>query len=177
MTIPPDIVDQVRRRADFACEYCGVTETDSGGRLSVDHFKPRAHGGADTLDNLLYCCHRCNLYKADYWPLQPHAPALWNPRQEARRAHLLGLADGTLYPTTPTGSFTLKRLRLNRPPLVAYRLQRQSQVEEHELLQRYREVIGTLERLQRQQADLLQEHRALLDQQRALLRLLLRREE
>jgi hypothetical protein len=61
--------------------------------------------------------------------------------------------------------------------LVAYRLQRQSQVEEHELLQRYREVIGTLERLQRQQADLLQEHRALLDQQRALLRLLLRREE
>ncbi len=67
MTAPPDIVDQVRRRANFACEYCGVTETDTGGRLSVDHLKPRAHGGADALDNLLYCCHRCNLYKADFW--------------------------------------------------------------------------------------------------------------
>ena len=29
---------QIRRRAAFACEYCGVTETDTGGLLTIDHF-------------------------------------------------------------------------------------------------------------------------------------------
>jgi hypothetical protein len=177
MTIPRDVTDQIRRGADFACEYCGVAETDTGGELTVDHFQPRAHGGTDDLSNLLYCCHRCNLYKADYWPMQASAPVLWNPRREPLHVHFLRLADGTLYPITAAGVFTLKRLRLNRPPLVAYRLRRQMQDEELQLLTRYREVIALVEQLQRQYASLLEEHQALLDEQRALLNLLLRGEE
>jgi HNH endonuclease len=43
----------------------GVTGNDSGGRLTVDHFQPQTHGGADNAGNLLYCCYRCNLYKSD----------------------------------------------------------------------------------------------------------------
>ena len=50
--------ERVRLRANFACEYCGVTETDTGGLLTVDHYQPRAHGGSDDLGNLVYCCHR-----------------------------------------------------------------------------------------------------------------------
>jgi len=38
MTITADIREQVRQRANFACEFCGVTETDTGGHLTVDHF-------------------------------------------------------------------------------------------------------------------------------------------
>ena len=38
-------------------------------------------GGADDPGNLLYCCQRCKLYKADYWPLQQNDPVLWNPRR------------------------------------------------------------------------------------------------
>ena len=113
-----NIVDEprstVRTRANFACEYCGVTEIDTGGELTIDHFQPKGKGGADHLDNLLYCCVRCNQYKADYWPNRPDDLMLWNPRQEPMATHLLLLADGHLYPITPVGEFTLKRLRLNR---------------------------------------------------------------
>jgi HNH endonuclease len=174
MTVSADLWEQVRRRADFACEYCGVTETDVGGQLTVDHFRPQARGGADDLGNLLYCCHRCNLYKADYWPMQSADRVLWNPRQELVGTHMLLLADGMLHPITPTGTFTLRRLRLNRPPLAAHRLRRQSQTEEIRLLARYREIVSVLEQLHRQQAALLEEHRALLEVQRTLLRTLLK---
>jgi len=31
MTITAELRDRVRQRANFACEYCGVTETATGG--------------------------------------------------------------------------------------------------------------------------------------------------
>jgi hypothetical protein len=40
---------QVRQRANFACEYCGVTETDSGGELTIDHYQPQSQNGSDEL--------------------------------------------------------------------------------------------------------------------------------
>jgi hypothetical protein len=163
----------VRQRASFACEFCGVTETDTGGELTVDHFHPKARGGADDISNLLYGCVRCNLYKADYWPTQPDELRLWNPRQESVESHLLMLVDGSLYPITLVGEFTLTRLRLNRPSLIAYRLRKQYQAEQAQLYTRYREIVAALERLHEQQMLLLEEHRALLNEQRNVLRLLL----
>jgi hypothetical protein len=177
VSISEDIRQQVRERANFACEYCGVTETDTGGELTVDHFQPRVCGGTDDLDNLLYCCYRCNQYKADYWPAQPEHPALWNPRRETIAGHLLLLADGTLYPISAMGEFTLKRLRLNRPALVALRLRKSARAEEQHLLTRYRDLLALLQQVHDQHAALLSEHRALLEEQRALLRLLLKRSE
>ncbi len=168
---------QVRERAGFGCEYCSVSETDSAGELTIDHFQPQTKEGTDDLNNLLYCCNRCNQYKADYWPSQASDPVLWNPRQEPMNLHLLTLADGTLYPITPTGIFTLKRLRLNRPPLVAYRLQKLHRAEESRMLTHYRELVTMLERLHQQQATLLDEQRVLLEEQRELLRLLLRQRD
>ena len=41
MIISDDIREKVRQRANFACEYCGVSETDTGDKLTVDHFNPR----------------------------------------------------------------------------------------------------------------------------------------
>ncbi|MCY2986445.1 MAG: HNH endonuclease signature motif containing protein [Planctomycetota bacterium] len=173
MTLDTQVRDQVRHRAGFACEYCGVTETDTGGELTVDHFRPRAHDGVDHVDNLVYCCPRCNQYKADYWPTNLGAPALWNPRREPLDAHFLALADGKFYPLTSTGTFTLQRLRLNRPPLVAYRRRRQGLAEESRFLAQYRDIVALLEQLQSQYAALLEEYRDLLQNQRRLLRLLL----
>jgi hypothetical protein len=40
MTVSREDVELVRTRAGFACEYCGVTETDCGGQLTVDHHHP-----------------------------------------------------------------------------------------------------------------------------------------
>jgi hypothetical protein len=177
MNVSETVRSQVRQRANFACEFCGVGETDAGGELTIDHFRPQSKGGVDDVENLLYCCQRCNLYKADYWPTHSDEPVLWNPRQESFDTHLLTLADGTLYPITPTGAFTLKRLRLNRPPLVAHRLRKHHQGEEQRLLARYRDLVVALEQLQTQQAVLLEEQRVLLEEQRALLQLLLKQRE
>jgi len=173
MTITAEIREQVRRRANFACEFCGVTETDAGGELTVDHFQPKTKGGDDRLDNLVYCCTRCNQYKLDYWPTHPDDPVLWNPRREAAAKHFLELDDGTLHPLTAVGAFTLKRLRLNRPPLVAYRMRKRQQAEEIRLLTRYRELVQLLEQLNTQLSALMEEQRQLLEEQRELLRLLL----
>ncbi len=63
MSIPNEIRVLVRQRANFACEFCGVTETDTGGELTIDHFQPTTKGNGDNPDNLFYCCSRCNLYK------------------------------------------------------------------------------------------------------------------
>jgi len=163
----------VRQRAHFACEFCGVTETDTGGELTIDHFQPHTKGGTDAPENLLYCCHRCNQYKADCWPTQSEDPPLWHPRHEPIERHLLFLANGTLYPITETGAFTLKRLRLNRPPLVAYRVRKQGEMAEYRILTRYRELVVILEQLHQQQVALLEEQQVLLEEQRRLVQLLL----
>jgi hypothetical protein len=170
MALPADVVAQVRQRAHSACEYCSASEVDTAGELTVDHYQPRARGGTDDLSNLLYCCYRCNLYKADYWPTRPGDPVLWNPRQEPMEVHLLVLADGRLHPITGTGQFTLQRLRLNRPALVAYRLRRQSQSEAANALKEYQELLASFRQMHDRFAEELEEHRRLLEQQRALMR-------
>jgi hypothetical protein len=173
MMISAEVREQMRRRANFACEFCGVSETDAGGPLTVDHFQPRSQGGADSLDNLVYCCAPCNQYKLDYWPAGPDEPRLWNPRCEPAGQHFLELEDGTLRALTTTGDFTLQRLRLNRPPLVAHRLQKRQEAETIRLLTRYRDLTQALDRLLAQQTALMEEQRTLLEEQRRLLRWLL----
>ncbi|EFO79778.1 hypothetical protein OSCT_2376 [Oscillochloris trichoides DG-6] len=173
--LSPEIRLHVRQRAHFACEYCGVTEIDSAGELTIDHYQPPRHGGSiDDLQNLIYCCSRCNQYKSDYWPLYPTDLSLWNPRNEQRDQHILALADGTLYPITAKGAFTIRRLRLNRPPLIAYRLNAIRHREETSLLEELRLLIKLQEDAQQQHASLLREQQTLLEQQRALLTILLK---
>ena len=94
MTVGVAVRNQVRRRANFACEFCGIRETDAGSHLTIDHFQPRFRGGTDDPDNLLYCCPGCNQYKQGYWPKRPDDPVLWNPRQESADKHFLELEDG-----------------------------------------------------------------------------------
>ncbi len=60
--------ESIRALYGFRCGYCGVTETEAGGQLEIDHFRPRSHGGEDALDNLVYACPTCNRFKGDYWP-------------------------------------------------------------------------------------------------------------
>ena len=57
----------VRVRYDYRCGYCGISEVDAGGELTVDHYQPVSKGGDDLNENLVYACVRCNLYKSDYW--------------------------------------------------------------------------------------------------------------
>lgn len=166
---------QVRHRANHACEFCGVTETDVGGELTVDHYRPRSSDGSDDLDNLIYCCSRCNLYKADYWPKGESEPHLWNPRREPFSRHFHELEDGTLRSLTVNGEFTLRRLRLNRPQLAAHRLQGRLEASRRHQLNLLEGLSRVLEQLVVQQAMLTRDQNELLKELQDLLWVLLNR--
>lgn len=160
----------VRQRAKMACEYCGVREADAGGQLTIDHFQPQTKGGSDQLDNLLYCCIRCNQYKGNYWPSKPKQLSLWNPLNESFSKHFLELHDATLHPLTPTAIFTLQHLHLNRPALIAFRKNRRETSEQAKLLMNYRELVEVMTRLAVQQSDVIEEQKRILQEQQQLLR-------
>ncbi|MEM7532517.1 MAG: HNH endonuclease signature motif containing protein [Chloroflexota bacterium] len=147
MSIPTVIRQQVRERANFACEFCGVTEVDMVGELTIDHYRPQTKGGGDELDNLIYSCLRCNQQKSNYWPSKGGDIFLWNPRQDPAHQHFLLREDAVLHPLTDIGAFTISRLRLNRPLLIDYRLQIKRKAEDIQLLSRYGELVGLQERL------------------------------
>jgi hypothetical protein len=175
MSLTTSIREQVRHRAQGACEFCGITEIDAGGMLTIDHFQPRTKSGSDALENLIYACIACNQYKQDYWPRTETAPILWNPRQESASQHFVEQEDGELTALTPTGIFTIKRLRLNRSQLIAARQRRQQQLQVEKLLQRYQELMTLQARINIQLADLAMEQQVLLQEQRKWLRMLLSR--
>ena len=166
--------EQVRQRANFACEFCGITEIDTGDSLTIDHFQPKTKGGSDNLANLVYCCMRCNQYKLAYWPLQAHETPLWNPRQDTFGQHFLELENGLFHPLTVIGEFTINRLRLNRPLLVAYRSRKQERIKEKQLLKRYEELTQLLELFYQQLSNLTSEQQELLKEQRDLLKLMIK---
>lgn len=120
---------QVRTRFSRSCGYCGVSEADAAGELSVDHYHPLSVGGDESDDNLIYCCARCNLYKGHFWPdaedLEEQRRVL-HPLRDRMEEHLrLNARTGEVEPLTTTARFHVALLQLNRPALVAHRLQKQ----------------------------------------------------
>jgi hypothetical protein len=175
MSLTASIREQVRQRAGCACEFCGISEIDTGGMLTIDHFRPRARAGSNELENLIYACIACNQYKQDYWPQTATAPILWNPRQELASQHFVEQEDGQLTALTPTGIFTLKRLRLNRSQLITARQRRQQHLQVETLLRRYQELTTLQAQINIQLTDLAMEQQFLLKEQRQWLRMLLSR--
>jgi hypothetical protein len=161
--------DELRRRYNYACGYCNVTEVDVGGELTVDHFQPRAAGGSDDMDNLVYACQRCNSYKHRFWPTDKEirqGNRLLHPLRDDLSRHVqLNYASGKLEPLSPTGHFHITLLQLNRPQLVKHRLARQlEEVVQQKLAlieQQNREMHSTMQTQQRY-IDLLED---LLQQQ------------
>jgi HNH endonuclease len=175
MSISPSLREQVRIRANFACEFCGILEVDVGGLLTLDHFHPKSKGGEDSSDNLLYCCIVCNQFKQNYWAATSTQSSLWNPRREPASTHFLELETGQLFPLTPTGEFTINQLRLNRAPLVLHRLKKRRAEEDARLLEQQKDAMEILRQLSQQLENLVEEQQQLLRAQRQLLIFLLRR--
>ena len=67
----------VLRRDLQRCGYCGHSAT------TVDHVLPRSRGGADSWENLVACCLRCNNVKGDRTP----AEMGWKLRVSPRPPH------------------------------------------------------------------------------------------
>ena len=143
---------EVRARYGYRCGYCGVSETDTGGELAVDHFHPVSAGGGDDDQNLVYACFRCNSYKADYCPTESNRHrglVLLHPLSDDPARHVrLHETTGQLEPLTATGRFHVLLLHLNRPALVEMRLRRRDwelqQARQHLLEDQVRELRAIL---------------------------------
>lgn len=140
----------VRRRYGGRCGYCGISEIDSGGELTVDHYCPVSAGGDDSEDNLVYCCPRCNQYKAAFVPTPDEAAQglhILHPLQDDLDAHLaLNHQTGILEARTEVGRLHIRVLRLNRPALIDSRIrQRDRALREVEYHIREEQVRRSLE--------------------------------
>jgi len=64
----------VLRRDAHRCGYCGASAN------TIDHVMPRSRGGADSWENLMACCLKCNNKKGDRTPAEMNWQLLIKPR-------------------------------------------------------------------------------------------------
>ncbi|MBR21601.1 MAG: HNH endonuclease [Microcella pacifica] len=64
----------VLRRDGNRCAYCDAHAT------TIDHVLPRSRGGADTWENLVACCLKCNNIKGDRTPAEMRWELLFTPK-------------------------------------------------------------------------------------------------
>lgn len=174
MSLSEETKQFVRRRARFACEYCGVSETSVGGELTIDHFRPQSKNGGDEIENLVYACVRCNLYKGDFWVNNTDRATLWNPRTELFENHFGQTENGFLFALSETGELTLLTLKLNRPQLIAHRRQQFLQTEERSLLHETQNSVQVLLQLNEEQSKIIRHQELQLEEQQRLLKTILR---
>jgi len=136
--------EHIRRLYNGCCGYCGVSETGSGGELTIDHYRPVSKQGDDSDDNLVYACNRCNLYKSDFFPaptLDAPERRLLHPLLDDTRLHFREDDQGRLQALTVTGEFHIQKLRLNRSQLVELRFARQNAALRQEQIQRLERLL------------------------------------
>lgn len=71
MTISTELRQRVRELANFACEFCGVTEADTAGELTVDHYQPQSEGCSG-------CCLKIIREKGNDRRTQPRGCKSWH---------------------------------------------------------------------------------------------------
>jgi HNH endonuclease len=62
--IPVALRRLVIRRAENACEYCGLSQKGQEATFHIDHVIPRMAGGETRAENLALACVSCSLRKA-----------------------------------------------------------------------------------------------------------------
>jgi 5-methylcytosine-specific restriction endonuclease McrA len=70
---------RIYKRDNHECAYCGSKK-----QLTLDHIIPKSRGGGNDWNNLVTCCFKCNLKKANKTPeeakmvlkVKPYAPTL-----------------------------------------------------------------------------------------------------
>lgn len=67
----------ILRRDNYQCQYCGK-KTHA---LTIDHVIPKSRGGADSWDNLVAACVKCNNKKGNRTPEEARMPLIKKPRK------------------------------------------------------------------------------------------------
>lgn len=94
-------------------------------------------------------------------------------REWSRCNLTLSLADGHLYALTPMGEFTLQRLQLNRPQLMALRVRLHAEVEKKRREKQIRDFLNLLVQFHQQQCAMHEAQGAMLREKADLLKRLL----
>jgi hypothetical protein len=128
--IPPDILRQVRLRANRCCEYCSRGEGNIAnleGRLEHQavHIIPPRHGGSDDLANLAWVCPFCkDLKGTDIGTVDIETNQkvwLYNPREDTWADYFEIRKDGQIVGKTPAGRATIRLFNLNSESLIVFR--------------------------------------------------------
>jgi hypothetical protein len=120
------LVDTVRARARFACEYCRLPESRLSAEFEIEHVIPKKHGGRTTLSNLAYSCLRCNRHKGpNLAGIDQDSPtskpiALFNPRRHSWNRHFRWNGP-YLVGRTAIGRVTVNVLKMNDPVRITLR--------------------------------------------------------
>jgi hypothetical protein len=128
MAVPELLRQTVIQRADGRCEYCLLSQFAQEATFHIDHIVPRSAGGPTTLENLALACVTCSLRKgARQRAIDPatglEAP-LFHPRRDNWREHFRW--DGVaLVGLSPIARATIEALKMNRPDILATRLEEQ----------------------------------------------------
>lgn len=76
----------IKERDGNRCVYCG-----SNDNLTLDHIRPKAHGGIDVARNLVTCCLDCNGKKSNkHWQEWYSAQAFFNLTNFTRILNIQG---------------------------------------------------------------------------------------
>ncbi len=118
------LVELVRRRAAFRCEYCHFPERFTGLNFQIDHVIAEKHGGPTASENLALSCIYCNSYKganlSGIDPATGEIVRLFHPRRDNWREHFQWQA-AFLVGRSPIGRATISVLRINDTSAVALR--------------------------------------------------------
>ncbi len=80
------------KRDHHTCQYC----SDTAGPMTVDHITPKSYGGADTWENMVCACEKCNNRKGDRLPEMAGMKLLRRPRRPSHITFIqsfIGISD------------------------------------------------------------------------------------
>ena len=113
------ILQLIRQRANYLCEYCHSSEIWQYVRFSVDHIIPLSLGGSNEIDNLCLACLCCNRIKSNklfaFDPKSGDQSPIFHPRQDRWNEHFIWSSNKIyIIGLTPIGRVTIEVLKLNQ---------------------------------------------------------------
>jgi hypothetical protein len=112
----------IQARAQNCCEYCQSPSDFSTELFSIEHILPLSLGGSDDMNNLVFACIGCNVFKSNKIqgvdPVTKSMHPLFSPRTMVWNEHFLWDTNFvTLIALSAIARTTIEELKLNRQPL------------------------------------------------------------
>jgi hypothetical protein len=113
--------------SESSCAYCRSPRWLLAAGLERDHIIPASKGGDNSPENICWACHKCNQFKGAKLsivdPKTEDLVPLFHPNLQNWHDHFRFSDDGsTIVGLTSIGRATILALRMNRPEMIALRM-------------------------------------------------------